>query len=104
MNSIQIRLDIQLMTNFFNLQPIDKVWVFGSFAKSEEKIDSDVDLLVKFTPNAKISIFKYVFILEELKSITHHNIDLVEESQLRNEMKTRVNNEKILIYERKTKG
>lgn len=30
----------------------EKLWVFGSVARKEERQDSDVDLLVKFSPDA----------------------------------------------------
>ena len=30
----------------------EKLWVFGSCARQEETADSDVDLLVKFSPSA----------------------------------------------------
>ena len=29
--------------------PIDKAWIFGSFARGEETDDSDIDILVQFT-------------------------------------------------------
>ena len=34
----------------------EKLWVFGSCARKEERPDSDIDLLVKFSPSATLRI------------------------------------------------
>ena len=35
----------------------EKLWVFGSCARKEERPDSDIDLLVKFSPDATFKDF-----------------------------------------------
>ena len=35
----------------------EKLWVFGSVARKEERPDSDIDLLVKFSPDASFKDF-----------------------------------------------
>lgn len=47
--------------------PIDKAWLFGSYSRGEERPDSDIDLLVKFNPDARISLFKYAAIILTLE-------------------------------------
>ena len=44
------------LKDFFSTQPVEKVWLFGSFARGEESAESDVDLLVEFTPQTKIGL------------------------------------------------
>lgn len=44
---------INKLKQFFAYQPIEKAWVFGSYSHGEETEDSDVDILVRFTKNAK---------------------------------------------------
>ena len=35
----------RLIADYFKTQPVLKAWLFGSFARGEERPDSDVDIL-----------------------------------------------------------
>ena len=35
--------------------PIEKAWLFGSYSRGEEGPESDIDLLVRFDDDARIS-------------------------------------------------
>ena len=91
------------ITTYFSGQPIEKAWIFGSYAHEKETPESDIDILVNFSPDTKITLFRYVRIINDLQQITGKKIDLVEEGQLKPFAKDNAENEKILIYERKTK-
>lgn len=91
---------INKLKQFFACQPVEKAWVFGSFSRGEETKDSDIDILVRFTKNANITLFKYVSIADALQKLLHKKIDLVEEGQLKDFAKGSVERDKILIYER----
>jgi len=58
--------------------------VFGSVARGSERMDSDVDLLVTFDPDAPWSTLDIVDLREELASLFGRNVDLVEERAIRN--------------------
>jgi len=90
------------ISDFFANQPIEKAWVFGSYARNEETPISDIDILVSFSENAKITLFTYVRIVNDLQRITGKKIDLVEEGQLKPFAYKSAEQEKLLIYERKT--
>ena len=48
---------------------IVKAWVFGSFARGEEKKDSDLDILVDYDPSANLSLLgaiRYKLDMEKL--------------------------------------
>ena len=44
------------IAEYFKTQPVLKAWLFGSFARGEETMDSDVDILVEYDKNARISL------------------------------------------------
>ncbi len=90
-----------ILTKYLASQPIEKAWIFGSYARSEEKKNSDVDILVNFSPNAKMTLFKYIHIINDLQTLTGKRIDLVENGQLKQFAQDSAEKEKILIYERK---
>ena len=98
------RTIINKISRYFNTQPIERAWLFGSYARSEEDAKSDIDILVNFVPGEKITLFKYVHMVNDLQALTGKRIDLVEVGQLKHFAERSVENEKVLIYERKAKG
>ncbi len=71
--------------------------VFGSFARGEEKKNSDIDLLVKF---GKIkSLFELVRMERKLSKVFNRNVDLVTEKSLSKYFKEDVKKEMKVIYE-----
>ena len=86
---------------YFTSQPIEMAWIFGSYSRSDETEASDLDILVKFNPQEKISLFKYARLINELEHLTGKKIDLVEEGQLKKFAAQTADSDKILFYERK---
>ena len=82
--------------------PVQKAWLFGSFARNEETVGSDIDILVEFVPEVKISLFDYGAIVYDLEQTTGRKIDLVQNGMLKSFARKSVDCNKILIYERKT--
>ena len=92
---------IDKIKTYFVEQPIEKAWLFGSFARNEESLDSDIDLLVRFKKPNNIDLFDYVGLTQDLEDLTGRQVDLVEEGRLIPNAEKIVEREKILIYERK---
>ena len=90
------------LKSFFPAYPIEKAWLFGSYARGEETDNSDVDVLVKFDTNAKISLFDYVRIMDKMEKLLDKKIDLVSEKGVMNFAKESIEKDKILIYERES--
>ena len=85
---------------FFPTCPVEKAWIFGSYARGEETKKSDLDILVRFNESAKISLFDYVRIMDKIEKLLHKKIDLVSEGGIMAFAKESIDNDKILIYER----
>ena len=98
------RIIIDKISKYFTTQPIEKAWLFGSYARSEETSKSDIDILVNFIPDAKVTLFRYIHIQNDLQTLTGKKVDLVENGQLKQFAESNAENEKVLIYERKAKG
>jgi len=58
----------------------EKLWVFGSCARKEERPDSDVDFLVKFAPT--VSFRDYDLIESGFSSLLGRGVDVVSSSVL----------------------
>lgn len=93
---------VKTLSKYFIGQPVENAWLFSSYARSEENTESDIDILVDFRKNAKITLFQYIRIINDLKTLTGKEFDLVEDGQLKKNAAENAENEKILIYERET--
>ena len=91
---------INKMQDFFPAYPVEKAWIFGSYARGEETRKSDIDVMVRFDKNARISLLDYVGIKLDLEEKMHKKVDLVEEGQLRRWAQESAEKDKILVYER----
>jgi len=73
--------------------------LFGSTARGEERPDSDVDLLVTFTPEALWDLFDIVDLRDELGLLFHRPVDVVEAPSIRNPYRrAMIDREKQVLY------
>ena len=91
---------IQIIAEYFKTQPVLKAWIFGSFARGEEKPWSDMDILVQYDRTQPIGLLKIAGMQLELEDLLGLEVDLVEEGTLRPWAVESVNKDKQLIYER----
>ena len=90
----------RLIAEYFSTQPILKAWLFGSFARGEQTPLSDVDLLVVYDKNARVSLLKHALMICDLENLLDRSVDLVEEGTLLPFAVESANRDKKLIYER----
>lgn len=88
------------ITAYFKTRPVLKAWIFGSFARGEEKPWSDVDILVQYDRQQPIGLLKIAGMKVDLENLLGNEVDFVEEGTLRPWAVESVNRDKRLIYER----
>lgn len=88
------------LREFFESEPVDKAWIFGSYARGEETPESDVDILVRYSKGTCLGLFGIVELIEKLENLLGKKVDLVEEDTLYPRVAKMVNSEKIQVYER----
>ena len=91
---------VSILNEYFQTKPVDKAWVFGSFSRGEEKVDSDIDIIVALSPNARMGLGFYAMICD-LEDRLNRPVDLVREGQLLPFASESADHDKILVYERK---
>ena len=91
----------QQIAEYFKTQPVLRAWLFGSFARGEQTEDSDVDILVEYDKNARISLLTISHMMGELEKSTGRRVDLIEEGCLLPFAVESANRDKLLIYERR---
>jgi uncharacterized protein len=80
----------------FGKYPIKRASLFGSYARQEARIDSDIDILVEFS--STISLIQFVTIQLELEDTLGKKVDLVEFSALKPQLKANILKEQMVIY------
>lgn len=76
--------------------PITEAYLFGSSARGEERPDSDVDVLVKFSKLG--SLFEFVGIKLELQdALGGKKVHLVQDEAVRKEFRPYIEKDKIRI-------
>lgn len=91
----------KIIADYFKTQPVLKAWLFGSYARGEETAESDVDILVQYDNNAKISLLTISHMMVELEKSTGKRVDLIEDGCLLPFAIESANRDKKLIYERR---
>ena len=67
---------------------VSRMAVFGSFARGEERPDSDVDILVEFS--VPVGLFEFVRIQRYLERLLGRAVDLATPDAIREEMRARI--------------
>lgn len=90
---------IKVICDFFNEDGrISKAWIFGSFARGEDRLDSDIDLMVSFSEKATGTLLDYADIQLMLGNLLKRNIDVVEEGYVKSFAMESINLDKVQIY------
>jgi len=63
--------------------------LFGSILRDDFRPDSDVDVLVTFSPEAQISLFDLVQMKLDLEKIFYRPVDVIEKDALENPFRKR---------------
>ncbi len=62
---------------------VKEIGIFGSYLRGEAKEKSDLDILVEFKPNTRISLLEFVELENYLSNLLGVEVDLVEKSALK---------------------
>ncbi len=77
--------------------PINRVSVFGSYARGEQTDGSDVDFVIH---DSSIGFLEMAGLREQLKSLLGTNIDLICDSDVSDVFKSIIKRDEVVIYEK----
>lgn len=69
---------------------VKKVYLFGSSARNEATDASDVDLIVEFDQNARVSLFQFSRLRRELSQVLDCDVDLATPDSLHKDLKVEI--------------
>ncbi|MFM9160260.1 MAG: nucleotidyltransferase family protein, partial [Dolichospermum sp.] len=77
MTTSAIDLPMDEIQNFCNKWQVIEFALFGSVLRDDFRPDSDIDILINFSPNAKRGLTETIQMREELETIFHRKVDLI---------------------------
>jgi len=75
---------------------VTKAGIFGSYSRGEQKVESDVDILIELNDDS-CGIFELIDLKFKLQKAIRKKIDLVEYENIRNEIKENIFRDEISI-------
>lgn len=87
----------QTVAAYFKDKPVEKVWLFGSYARGEATEESDVDLLVELDYDKPVG-WQFFGWHEELKDVLARKVDVVSEQGLNRHLAPFIHQDKKLLY------
>lgn len=97
---MNLKLPVQQIQVLCALYPIAKLSVFGSVLRDDFTETSDIDLLVEYLPNAKITLLDMASQEIELSNLIGRRVDLRTPNELSPHFRDEVLNHAKVIYER----
>lgn len=72
------------LAEFCQRYAIRELALFGSVLRDDFHANSDIDFLVSFQPDAKVSLINLIGIEDELKELLHRKVDLITKKAIEN--------------------
>lgn len=96
----QITIPYEEIAAFCERNHIRKLSLFGSVLRDDFSDDSDVDVLVEFEPEARVSYLSLAEMQFELVDLLQREIDLLTPGALSDRFRQKVMNTAQVVYER----
>ncbi len=84
MKKVKIKIPKAKIAAFCKRWNVSEFAVFGSALRGDFRSDSDVDVLVSFSPQAHVTLFDMVRMQDELKAIFGREVDLISKRGVEN--------------------
>ncbi len=87
-----------LVNQYLGTQPVKRAYLFGSQARGDASVGSDIDILVEL--EKRVTLFDFARMQMRLEELLHAPVDLVSANGLSSHIKPYIDRDKILIYEK----
>lgn len=84
MSHEDINISEDVLADFCRRRQVTEFALFGSALRNDFRPDSDIDVLVTFSPDARHSLFDLAEMETELERMLGRRVDLVEKAGIRN--------------------
>jgi predicted nucleotidyltransferase len=78
----RLRVSPEKIADFCSRWQVTELALFGSILRDDFRPDSDIDMLVKFAPDARWSLLDHIRMEQELKALFSREVDLVSKQAI----------------------
>ncbi|NJL88211.1 MAG: nucleotidyltransferase family protein [Leptolyngbyaceae cyanobacterium SM1_1_3] len=82
--SQRTQLSLSQIAEFCQRWKITEFALFGSVLRDDFRPDSDIDVLLTFSPDSKWSLFDWVDMKDELETLFQRQVDIADKEGLKN--------------------
>lgn len=93
------RIHIEIETLLKQFPFVHRAWIFGSVAREEARFGSDVDLMVEYSVDSRVSYVDQFAMAERLSTGIGRTVDVVEIGALESFAEASAMNDRVLVYE-----
>jgi uncharacterized protein len=72
--------------------------IFGSTARGDQRSDSDIDILIDFDHAARITIYDYAEVQNDIASLLGHPVDVVDREGLKPHLRDPVARDQVYAF------
>ena len=83
MSTLKIKIPTENLDTFCQRYQVRRLSLFGSVLRDDFRADSDVDVLVQFNPDARVSFMTLGQMQRELATIFQRPVDLILQDDLK---------------------
>lgn len=76
---------------------IKRAFIFGSYARGEQTLNSDIDFLIEYAPNIRKSLLKRIELKLALEDVLQRKVDIVTENSLSPHIRPYVLKDRLVI-------
>lgn len=98
MSNLSLEFPADALHDLCRKYHVRELALFGSAARGEQTVGSDLDFLVEFEPQARIGFLALSGLSRELSVLTHRPVDLVPKAGLKRTIREQVLAEAKVIY------
>jgi uncharacterized protein len=77
-----IALPEDAIAEFCDRWKVDEFYLFGSILRNDFHADSDIDAMIKFSPDAPVGLFEFTSMKQELEKTFSRKVDLLTKQSI----------------------
>jgi len=93
-----VQIDMERIAEFCRKWNVEQLSLFGSVLRDDCRPDSDVDVLVRFSPDAHIGLIGFSRMEDELSELLSRKVDLVTVAGLKELIRDSILAEAEIVY------
>ncbi len=72
--------------------------LFGSMARGEQRIDSDIDVMIDLAPDSRVDLFRYVGIVQYIEDLFPLKVDVANHASLKSLIKADIERDAVYAF------